>query len=147
VDAARATAMRGDGLLVPDTSDDPDDAAVRDVMRGYALMTDELARQFAAADSFPTHLFIQAGVGGLAAAIADGLAPSLQAPATIAVVEPAAAACVGRALEAGRIERVEGDLHTAAEMLSCGEASAPALSVLRRHRATGIAVDEARIED
>lgn len=50
VDAARTAAMEGDGLLVPDTSADPDDATVRDVMRGYKIMTDELADQFAKAD-------------------------------------------------------------------------------------------------
>ncbi len=147
VDAARTAAMEGDGLLVPDTSADPDDATVRDVMRGYKIMTDELADQFAKADACPTHLFIQAGVGGLAAAVADGLEPCLRLPATLAVVEPATAACVGDALETGRIKRFGGNLHTAAEMLSCGEASAPALSVLRRHRAHAVAVDEARIED
>lgn len=147
VHAARAAAVQGEGLLVPDTSADPNDATVRDVMRGYTIMTEELAHQFAKADTSPTHLFIQAGVGGLAAAVADGLAPCLRAPATLAVVEPAAAACVGDALETGRIERFGGNLHTAAEMLSCGEASAPALSVLLRHRAQAIAVDEARIED
>ncbi len=39
--------------------------------------------------------------------------------------------------------RIEGDLHTAAEMLSCGEASAPAMDILRRHGAQVVTVSEA----
>jgi diaminopropionate ammonia-lyase len=34
-------------------------------------------------------------------------------------------------------------LETAADMLSCGEASAPALAILRRHGADALAVSEA----
>jgi diaminopropionate ammonia-lyase len=59
------------------------------------------------------------------------------------VAEPEAAACVAAALAAGRPVPVGGPLETAADMLSCGEASAPALAVLRRHGADALAVSEA----
>ena len=45
-------------------------------------------------------------------------------------------------MAAGRPTRVPGDLDTLAEMLSCGEASAPALVVLRRHDAWVVTVSE-----
>ncbi len=147
VRAARAAASREEGLLVPDTSADPNDVAVRDVMRGYRILVEELVRQLTAVADAPTHLFVQAGVGGLAAAITKGLADKLADPVRTAVVEPAKAACVAQALEIGRIERFKGDLHTRAEMLSCGEASAPALAILSRQNAMGVPVSEARIED
>ena len=141
--AARAAAARGDGLLIADTSDDRDDPAVADVMAGYGLIARELREQLPAqAGVRPSHVFVQAGVGGLAAALADGLDGLLQAPARTVTVEPAAAACVLRALAAAQPVQLEGALDTVADMLSCGLVSSPALAVLLRHRAAALSVDE-----
>ncbi len=136
VAAAAAHARTTGAILIADTSADPADPVVADVMAGYGIMADELRAQLPAA---PTHLFLQAGVGGLAAAIADRLAGS------VVVVEPDQAACVAAALAAGHIVTVPGDLATAAEMLSCGEASAPAMAILRRRDARAVAVSEAEL--
>ncbi|MFO1075545.1 MAG: pyridoxal-phosphate dependent enzyme [Geminicoccaceae bacterium] len=147
VAAAVTTARKGDGLLVPDTTDDPTDpvvaAVVADVMAGYGVLAAEIAQQVEAlGHARPTHLFVQAGVGGLAAAMAQGLAAWLAPPAIVAVVEPATAACVAAALAHGRPVRIPGALATAAGMLACGEVSAPALAVLRRQGARAVAVPE-----
>lgn len=91
--------------------------------------------------------FIQAGVGGLAAAIAEGLSGWLAPPGCIVTVEPETAACLAPALAAGRPIRVMGDLRTSAEMLSCGQASALAVAVLRRHGARAITLPEAELVD
>jgi diaminopropionate ammonia-lyase len=56
-------------------------------------------------------------------------------------------ACVGAALAAGVAIRLDGDHETSAEMLSCGEASTPALAVLQRHKARAVAVSEAVLTD
>lgn len=148
VDAAAQAAARGEGLLISDTSTDPNDPTTADVMAGYSLMADEIASQLRAhGDQSPTHLFIQAGVGGLAAALAHGLCETHGQLCRVVVVEPERAACVGHALKLGRIERLPGDLQTAAEMLSCGEASAPAVEILRRAKADAITVCEQRLTD
>lgn len=139
VDAA-AEAARVDGVLVPDTSADVNDPIVRDVMSGYATMTSEINAQLAAIGITVSHQFVQAGVGGLAAAMAEGL-PA----ARLAIVEPEQAACVAPALAAGRVVRIAGSLHTCAEMLACGEASAPALAILRRHDPLPVLVSEAAL--
>jgi len=141
-EAARATAS-GAGILIADTAADPDDPVVGDVMAGYGVIAAEARAQIEEARLFrPTHLFIQAGVGGLAAAMAEGLAGWMDAPAAIVVAEPAAACCIAPALEAGRVVRIAGDLETAAAMLSCGEASAAALAALRCHAAVVVPVAE-----
>lgn len=143
VRAAAEAAARGDGVLVSDTSDDPDDAGVRDVMDGYGLIAKEIRAQFAEeSNARPTHLFVQAGVGGLAAAMAEGLRDILTGPRKVLVVEPEKAACVARALAEGRIVPVSGDLHTSAEMLSCGLASAHALRVLKRFDVHSVLLSE-----
>lgn len=144
---AAAVAARGEGLLIPDTSPDPNDEVVKDVMAGYALLTREIVSQFRdEVGDHPSHVFVQAGVGGLAAAIADGLQEILQDPKQLLVVEPETAACVALALALGHPERIGGDLKTAAGMLSCGLASAPALKVLQRHDARSVIVPEALLE-
>jgi diaminopropionate ammonia-lyase len=144
VDAAAAAARAGDGILVADTTDDPTDPVVADVMAGYGVMAAEIRRQVETlGHPRPTHLFVQAGVGGLAAALADELAGWLAEPGVIVVVEPRRCACVSAALASARPVRLNGDLETTAEMLSCGEASAPALIVLRRLGARAVAVSEA----
>src|SRR5579883_1140223 len=136
--AAQAERERGD-LLIADTSEDENDPVVADVMAGYQIVADEIRAQLSeGAHVAPTHLFVQAGVGGLAAGLAAALAP----PRRIVAVEPTGAACVGAALAARRVVALSGDLHTAADMLSCGEASAPALAILLRHEAAAIAVSE-----
>lgn len=148
VDAAATTAREGAGILVADTTDDPNDPIVRDVVAGYGVMAEEIRAQVAEAGHLrPTHLFVQAGVGGLAAAMADGLGGWLAAPGIIVVVEPEAAPAVAAALAAGRPVRVEGNLETTAGMLSCGEASAPALNVLRRHCVEAVCVPETVLDE
>jgi diaminopropionate ammonia-lyase len=148
VDGASAAARAGEGILVADTSSDPSDPAVADVVAGYGVLASEIRRQVdAAGHRKPTHLFVQAGVGGLAAAMTAGLKAWMAPPARIVVVEPQAAACVAAALIAGRPVRVPGDLETSAGMLACGEASAPALEVLRQGDIQVVTVSETALAD
>ena len=143
VDLARAIAAEEGYLLIPDTSADPADPVVADVMTGYAIITDEVRHQYARENlAPPTHVFVQAGVGGLAAAVTDGLRGWLADPARIVIVEPEQAPCVALAMAAGRPVRAAGSLETSADMLSCGEASAPALKTLRAYGAACMTVSE-----
>lgn len=141
VEAAACDAKSGDAILVPDTSDDPDSRAVFYVMEGYSVIAAELLEQFRDRDLFPSHMFVQAGVGGLAGAMGLGLSQTEQPPELV-VVEPASAACVGHALASARIEPVAGQLSTSAEMLACRLASAPAVRVLKSYGARTMTVSE-----
>jgi diaminopropionate ammonia-lyase len=142
--AAEAAAARGEGILISDTASDANCPVVNDVMAGYGMMAGELIDQFRDLDR-PTHLFVQAGVGGLAAALVDGLQPLFRAPGKSLVVEPEAAPCVAQALTAGEPTLVRGDLHTSASMLACGMASAPALRILQRHSVASVLVSEVQL--
>jgi diaminopropionate ammonia-lyase len=145
--AAANAAANGDGLLVPDTSANPSDPVVQDVLDGYALLTRELVVQFANHGlAGPSHVFVQAGVGGLAAALALGLQNIMQEPHALVVVEPRSAACVAHALTLGRPERISGDLRTCAEMLSCGLASAPAVEILLKFSPKSVLVTEEELK-
>ncbi len=143
VDAARLAAEPGVKLLVADTSEVEGSAVMEDILNGYEVISDEISDQL---DDFPntliTHVFLQAGVGGLAAAITRGLAKRLPTLPKIVIVEPNNARCVGAALRAHKVEPVTGDLSSSAEMLSCGRASAPALRILLQYEAVAIGVSE-----
>ena len=139
--AAQDAAARGTaGILVADTTTNPNDPVVNDVMAGYAIMAEEIRDQHTGPR--PTHLIVQAGVGGLAAAMAAGLAGWLAPPAAILIAEPQSAPAVAAALAAGHPTRIPGTLETAAEMLSCGEASAPALATLLKHAVQPVTLPE-----
>jgi diaminopropionate ammonia-lyase len=139
--AAVCSAISGGGILVPDTSDEPDSRAVSWVMEGYSVISIELLEQFAERDLFPSHVIVQAGVGGLAAALALGMRHAHRPPKLI-VVEPVSAACVGQALGCARIKPMPGNLSTSAEMLACGLASAPAVKALKSYGALAMTVSE-----
>jgi diaminopropionate ammonia-lyase len=133
-------------LLVADTSADPLDAGVLDVMRGYTLLAAEMTSQLAGLARripTPTHLFLQAGVGGVAAALAGSLGPGLAPDGRVVVVEPAEADCVLRSLQAGRPTAATGSLLTSMSMLACGEPSLPALDVLQRVATDALAISDA----
>jgi diaminopropionate ammonia-lyase len=147
VDQAAAAARDG-GILIADTSADIADPVVADVMAGYGVIAAEIRAQVeASGEERPSHLFVQAGVGGLAAALAEGLVGWMAEPGRIVVVEPEAVACVAAALSRGSIERMTGPLETSAEMLSCGEASAPAFAILRRLGAVAVTLGEDELRE
>jgi diaminopropionate ammonia-lyase len=97
-------------------------------MEGYTALAREALREMAP----PTHVFLQAGCGGLAAAVAGHLALVLpDRPRTI-VVEPARAACVFESARLGRPVRIEHGAPTVMAMLECYEPSHRAWRVLTR---------------
>lgn len=102
----------------------------RYVMAGYGVMVDEILAQLPGR-ALPTHVFVQGGVGGLAAAVAARLwMYSGAGRPTIIVVEPDRADCLYRsAVNAGPV-RVDITEETVMAGLSCGEVSMLAWSVL-----------------
>lgn len=103
----------------------------RDVMQGYGVMVEEALAQLPAG-KLPTHVFVQGGVGGLAAAVCATLWEALgtKRPQFI-VVEPDRAPCLFRSSVAGHPVTVDGSLNTIMAGLACGEVSLLAWEILR----------------
>ena len=132
-DAVRVAAetARAEGWhVIPDTSDGSIVEAPRDVTQGYMLMADEALEQLPA-DAPPTHVFLQAGVGGMAAACCARLwrAYGAAKPVTT-LVEPDQCACWYESLSAGRPVAVTGEIDSVMAGLACGEVSLIAWDVL-----------------
>jgi len=127
--AARDAEANG-WTVVSDTSYEGYTDIPRDVMHGYTVMADEALRAHAKR-SVPTHIFVQGGVGGVAAAVCARFwwEYGAQRPRFV-VVEPARAACLYESAVAGGRVTLEGDIETVMAGLSCGEPSLLAWDVL-----------------
>lgn len=126
--AARDAEAQG-WIVVSDTSYPGYTDIPRDVMQGYAIMADEALAQWPG--ETPTHVFIQAGVGGLAAAVCGHLWEMLGAKRPrIVVVEPDRAACLFESAAQGRPANIHGALDTIMAGLACGETSLLAWKIL-----------------
>ncbi|QFT57324.1 Diaminopropionate ammonia-lyase [Sulfitobacter sp. THAF37] len=75
------------------------------VMEGYLVLMAEAIRQMPVA---PSHVFVQAGVGGLAAACAVLARAAWGDAPRIVVVEPEAAPCLRDSVAAGRVVTAQG---------------------------------------
>lgn len=109
-------------VLMQDTSVEGFENSVERIMQGYTTMAAEIKRQWQG--KAPTHIFLQAGVGAMAGAMAACLADIFsEAKPMICVVEASEADCIFKTAEAndGKLHFVGGDLNTIMAGLACGE--------------------------
>ncbi len=137
---SREEAEANGWFVVSDTSWPGYTDTPRDVMAGYGAMVKEVCD---ALDRPPTHAFLQAGVGGLAAAVAAGLRQHWGgASPRIAVVEPELAACLFESARAGGMTDIRIEEETLMAGLSCGEPSALAWEILAEEASDFLTVPE-----
>jgi len=113
-----------------------------DVMHGYGVLSREIVRTMG--DAPPTHAFVQAGVGGLAASVCAQfwMAWGERRPELV-IVEPMQADCHFQSAKAGRPVVVTGSLDTVMAGLACGEVSPAAWELLDAGVSAFVAVDDA----
>ena len=141
---AAAAAEREGWLVVSDTSYPGYTEVPREVMQGYRLMMEEALEQAPAA---PTHVFVQAGVGGVAAAVSVHGRSRLTPEPVLVVVEPERAACLLASAASGGIAVVGGGLETIMAGLACGAPSLLAWEELERGAAGFLAIPDAAAVD
>jgi len=125
---ADADAAQNGWHVVSDTSYEGYTDIPRDVMQGYSLTVEEALGQ---ARALPTHVFVQGGVGGLAAGVCAYLwEKHAAARPRCVVVEPDKADCFYRSAIAGKPTPAEGALDTIMAGLACGEVSTLAWRIL-----------------
>ncbi|MDD3252869.1 MAG: diaminopropionate ammonia-lyase [Lachnospiraceae bacterium] len=101
------------------------------IMQGYGTMAYEAYKQL---PQKPTHIFLQAGVGSMAGAVAGFFSAVYgEDRPIITVVEPNKADCVFRTAEAadGQLHFVTGTMDTIMAGLACGEPCSIGWNVLR----------------
>jgi diaminopropionate ammonia-lyase len=131
--SAKMAAKNG-WIVVSDTSWEGYETIPLKVMQGYTVMIGEALDALAEA---PTHIFVQAGVGGMAAAVASYAVQRLGSAAPkIVAVEPERAACVFESARAGRAVTIPHGEPTIMAMLECATPSPLGWEVLH-HLADG----------
>ena len=98
-------------------------------MAGYTVMMKEIVDQIQ--NEKITHIILQAGVGGMAAAMVAGIARYLDHVPTIIVVEPDSAACVMESIKTGKIEKIDIVRESLMGGMSCGEVSLVPWEILK----------------
>jgi diaminopropionate ammonia-lyase len=101
----------------------------RYTMAGYSVMMKEIADQIN--QNKISHIILQAGVGGMAAAMIAGVARYLQNVPEIIVVEPDSAACVLESIKTGKIEKIDIKRESLMGGMSCGEVSLVPWEILK----------------
>ena len=147
-DAVREAARQADTQhwhVVSDTSWPGYTEIPRTIMQGYRLMADEAADQWTGDP--PTHVFIQGGVGGVAAAVSIQMRARFRPAPALTVVEPDRAACLLASAELGERTAIPDDLDTVMAGLACGEPSLLAWQELDRAATAFMAIpDDAAVD-
>lgn len=112
------------------------------VMEGYTVLAEEMRARFTAEGNWPSHVYLQAGVGGLAAAVAFMIRKNWLEQPQIIVVEPDAAPCLGESVKAGKLVTVEGPVSNMGR-LDCKAASMLAYEILRHAADRFVTVSDA----
>lgn len=134
--AAEAAETNGWRLLSDSTWDGYD--VGKTVMEGYLAMGAEISDQM---QTPPTHIFLQAGVGGLAAAMAAYFRQVWGDAPTIAVVEPTEAPCLLESIKADGPAHAPGEVSNMGR-LDCKDPSHIALKSLARDADAFIAITD-----
>lgn len=138
-EAARVADEKG-WIIVSDTSWPGYERIPGLVMQGYTALVREALRRL---PEPPTHVFIQSGVGGIAAAVAGHLAIEYgDKRPFFTVVDPARAACLVETARAGHPVAVPHGEATVMAMLECYEPSLVAWRILSRVADAFMTVDE-----
>ena len=99
-------------------------------MAGYSVMMKEIVDKIDNEDI--THIFLQAGVGGMAGAMVAGVARYLKNVPKIIIIEPDSAACVMESIKSGKIEKINITRESLMGGMSCGEPSLVPWEILKK---------------
>ena len=131
VELVKQKANNNHWILLQDTAWQGYQSIPNDIMRGYFSLIAEIEHQNP--KFWPSHVFLQAGVGSLAAAIAAYFVASERPTPCIVLVEPKNADCFYRSMEIndGQPHRRQGSLETIMAGLACGMPSLSAWEILK----------------
>lgn len=140
---ARDDAAEHGWFVVSDTSWEGYSVPPRDVMAGYGVMAREVCEEMEAP---PTHVFVQGGVGGYAAAVAAQFRQYwAKASPRVVVIEPDRAACLFASAKAGAPTSVVVEEETIMAGLSCGEPSPLAWEVLAEEASDFLTIPDSMV--
>ena len=113
-------------------------------MAGYSIMIKEISQQ---TNQYITHVFLQAGVGGMAAGSVAGIARYFKRIPKIIVVEPKEAACVLKSIEAKKMIKIKIKKESIMGGMSCNEMSLVPWNILNKSTNHCITIDDSKVSN
>ena len=113
-------------------------------MAGYSIMIKEISKQ---TNQYITHVFLQAGVGGMAAGAVAGIARYFKRIPKIIVVEPKEAACVLKSIEAKKMKKIKIKKESIMGGMSCNEMSLIPWNILNKATNHCITIDDTKVSN
>jgi len=113
------------------------------IMAGYTIMIKEIVDQIDT--NSITHVFLQAGVGGMAAAMIAGFAKFSKNTPKFIIVEPENADCVFKSIENKKPTSVDIKKETIMGGMSCGDVSSVAWDILKNSTNYCVTISDAAI--
>ena len=111
-------------------------------MAGYSIMIKEIANQ---TNQYITHIFLQAGVGGLAAGMVAGVARYFKRIPKIIVVEPDRADCVLQSIKVKKLKKIKIIKESLMGGMSCNEMSLVPWQVLKKSTNCCVSISDKNI--
>ena len=113
-------------------------------MAGYSIMIKEISKE---TNQYITHVFLQAGVGGMAAGSVAGIARYFKRIPKIIVVEPKEAACVLKSIEAKKMKKIKIKKESIMGGMSCNEMSLVPWNILNKSANHCITIDDSKVSN
>ena len=98
-------------------------------MAGYSILIKEISKQ---TNQYITHVFLQAGVGGMAAGLVAGIAKYFKKIPKIIIVEPDRADCVLQSIKNKKLRKIRIKKESIMGGMSCNEMSLVPWQILRK---------------
>jgi diaminopropionate ammonia-lyase len=136
--AAAEACEKNGWIMVSDVASEGYTQIPQRIMQGYSVLAAEALEQMGEA---PSHVVLQAGVGGLAAAASSYFANTLSLKPVTVVAEAVSVPCLMESARAGRMTRTPSTGPTNLNRLDCPTPSTIAWPVLRALADVFVAVD------
>jgi len=111
-------------------------------MAGYSIMIKEISKQ---TKHYITHIFLQAGVGGMAAGVVAGVAKYFKRIPKIIIVEPDGADCVLQSIKSKKLKKIKIEKESIMGGMSCNEMSLIPWHVLKKASDCCVTVNDTEV--
>ena len=111
-------------------------------MAGYSIMIKEISKQ---TTHYITHIFLQAGVGGMAAGVVAGVAKYFKRIPKIIIVEPDGADCVLQSIKNKQLKKIIIKKESIMGGMSCNEMSLIPWHVLKKASDCCVTVNDSKV--
>ena len=111
-------------------------------MAGYSIMIKEISKQ---TNQYITHIFLQAGVGGMAAGVVAGVAKYFKRIPKIIIVEPDRADCVLKSIKNHKMTKIRIKKESIMGGMSCNEMSLLPWLILKKTANYCISISDTKV--